>query len=212
MSIITIPINLVRVVEIREVEKESPTVKTFTFQDRLCGKAKPGQFLMVWIPGVDEVPMSLSAIRRDGCSAITVAEIGEATKALHKKKTGEKIGVRGPYGNGFTPSEGNVLIVAGGTGIAPLLPLIEILVKSSARITVIFGAGTSNELILLGRLEASLSGFNGKIIATTEDGSYGLRGLATHPMEELLRNERFDMVYTCGAEQMMDKVLLELGS
>jgi dihydroorotate dehydrogenase electron transfer subunit len=50
-------VNYMRIVEVTEAKKENFTVKTFTFMDKLCGKAEPGQFVMVWIPGVDEIPM-----------------------------------------------------------------------------------------------------------------------------------------------------------
>ena len=116
-------INRLRIVKVRDVKKESPTVKTLTFHDKLCAKAEPGQFVMVWIPGVDEVPMSLSTMRSDGRCSITAAEVGEATKALHQRKLGENFGIRGPYGNSFALTNGNVMIVGGGTGLAPLLPL-----------------------------------------------------------------------------------------
>ncbi len=81
--------------KIQDVKEENSTVKTFTFRDKHCAEAKPGQFVMVWVPGVDEVPMSLSSISVDGVSSITVADVGEATKMLHQKKVGEVVGVRG---------------------------------------------------------------------------------------------------------------------
>jgi dihydroorotate dehydrogenase electron transfer subunit len=98
-------------VKVLEVKRESPTVKTFTFHDKFCAKAEPGQFLMIWIPGVDEVPMSLSTMRSDGHCSITVAEVGEATKALHQRKSGDALGIRGPCGNSFSLVNGNVMIV-----------------------------------------------------------------------------------------------------
>ena len=55
-------INRIRITEILEVKTENCDVKTLTFNDKLCGKANPGQFVMVWIPGVDEIPISLSGI------------------------------------------------------------------------------------------------------------------------------------------------------
>jgi len=201
-------INRLRIVEIRETIRESPTVKTFTFNDRACLKAKPGQFVMLWIPGVDEIPMSLSTIGRNGVSSVTVAEVGEATKALHQRKPGDMLGIRGPFGNGFTSVSGNVMIVGGGTGLAPLLPLTESLVSLDTRITFLLGAKTKEELLFLERIKRVMPGVHGKVVATTEDGSYGLKGLVTEPAEEMLAKEKFDMIYTCGREQMMYKVFL----
>jgi dihydroorotate dehydrogenase electron transfer subunit len=197
-----------RIVKVQEVKGESPTVKTFTFHDKFCAKAEPGQFVMVWIPGVDEVPMSLSTMRSDGRCSITVAEVGEATKALHQRKQGDALGIRGPYGNSFSLASGNVMIVGGGTGLASLIPLAEKLTGVVAKISFVLGAKTHDELLFLQRIETVLSKVDARVIATTEDGSYGLKGVVTDPAGEILEKERFDMIYTCGPEQMMYKMLM----
>lgn len=207
MSAYLTAINRLRIVEVLEVKRESPTVKTFTFDDKFCAKAEPGQFVMVWIPGVDEVPMSLSTMRSDGHCSITVGEVGEATKALHQRKLGDPLGIRGPYGNSFILANGNVMIVGGGTGLAPLIPLAEKLTDLSTRISFVLGAKTHSELLFLQRIKTVLSKVDARVIATTEDGSYGLRGVATDPAREILEKETFDMIYTCGPEQMMYKML-----
>ncbi|MFQ5999353.1 MAG: dihydroorotate dehydrogenase electron transfer subunit [Candidatus Bathyarchaeia archaeon] len=201
-------VNRLRIVKIQEVKGESPTVKTFTFQDKLCGNAEPGQFVMVWIPGVDEIPISLSTITLNGFTSITVAEVGEATKALHQRKRGDVLGIRGPYGNSFTLTGGNIMIVGGGNGLMPLIPLTEKLVKLATKITFLLGAKTKNELLFLDRIEQTLSKVNAEIVATTEDGSYGLKGVVTDQTEQKLTKEKFDMIYTCGPEQMMYKMFL----
>ena len=200
--------NRLRIVKIQEVKRESPTVKTFTFHDKLCGKAEPGQFVMIWIPGVDEIPMSLSNISSKGLASISAADVGEATKALNQRKRGDVLGVRGPYGNGFTLTGGNALIVGGGTGLVPLMPLTERIVGIATKITFLLGAKTKDELLFLGRIEQMLSKVNAEIIATTEDGSYGLKGIVTCQAEKMLGKKRFDMVYTCGPEQMMHRMFV----
>jgi len=197
-------INRLRIVKIQDVKEENSTVKTFTFRDKHCAKAKPGQFVMVWIPGVDEIPMSLSSISTDGISSITVAEVGEATKALHKKKVGEVLGIRGPYGNGFALTKGNVMIVGGGTGLTPLVPLAESLVRLSAKIVFMVGAKTWDDLFFLDKIGTVVP----EVAATTEDGSYGLKGFVTELAEQILEKQRFDMIYACGPEQMMFKMFL----
>jgi len=201
-------VNRLRIVKIQEVKVESPTVKTFIFQDKLCAKAEPGQFIMVWIPGVDEIPFSLSTITPNGLTSITVAQVGEATKALHQRKRGNVIGIRGPYGKGFTLTEGNIIIVGGGTGLVPLMPLTEKLVKLSTKLTFLLGAKTKDELLFLDRIDQTLSKVNAEMVATTEDGSYGLKGIVTDQAEQKLAKEKFDMIYACGPEQMMHKMFL----
>ncbi len=199
-------VNRLRIVKIQEVRGESPTVKTFTFQDKLCGKAESGQFVMVWIPGVDEIPISLSTITPNGLTSITVAQVGEATKALHQRKRGDLLGIRGPYGKGFTLTSGNIMIAGGGTGLVPLMPLTEKLVKLATKLTFLLGAKTKDELLFLDRINQTLSKVNAEIVATTEDGSYGLKGIVTDQAEQRLAKEKFDMIYACGPEQMMYKM------
>lgn len=192
-----------RIIEIINSKRENPTVKTLTFMDNLCTHAAPGQFIMVWIPGIDEIPISLSGINQDGLSSITVNSVGAASTALNNKKTGETIGIRGPFGNGFVLTEGNVMVVGGGTGIGPLMLLIEELVKMEDKITVLSGAKNRNNLLFLDRIPKLLSHADSKFLFTTDDGSYGIECLVTKQVEENLAKEKFDMIYTCGPEQMM---------
>jgi len=84
--------NTLRVTRILSVKTESPTTKTFTFKDRLCAKAKPGQFLMLWIPRVDEIPLSIMNVEGHRVS-VSVKAVGDATRALHKMKSGEIVGL-----------------------------------------------------------------------------------------------------------------------
>jgi dihydroorotate dehydrogenase electron transfer subunit len=196
--------NKLRTARILSIKTESPTVKTFAFKDKQCAKAKPGQFLMLWIPGVDEIPLSILDTKESGIVSVAVKKVGEATEALHNKKAGELLGIRGPFGNSFRLKEGKILIVGGGTGIAPLLFLTRKLASKKAKIFFVMGAKTKEELLFIDELKKLCS--KEKLIATTEDGSYGIKGLATEPVKALLAEEKFDIVYTCGPEQMVRKV------
>jgi len=198
--------NRLRTTRLLSVKAESPTVKTFTFKDRFCAKAKPGQFLMLWIPGVDEIPLSIFATKEEeGVVSVAVKRVGEATQALHEKGVGEIIGVRGPFGNSFTFSSGRVLMVGGGIGIAPLSFLAKKLASSKkARIVVVVGAKTRSELLFLNPLKELCGEAN--VLAATEDGSYGVKDLASNLAERVLDKEKFDMVYACGPEQMIRRV------
>ena len=196
-------VNRMRVTEIVDIKQENCDVKTFTFVDELCRKAEPGQFVMVWIPGVDEIPMSLSGITREGRTSITVHDVGDASNALHQKKVGEQIGIRGPFGNGFVPAKGNVMVVGGGTGLAPLLPLTERLVKVANKVTVLSGAKCIGNLLFIDRVASVLSGVDSETVITTDDGSYGRECVVTDQVQQKLEKEKFDMIYTCGPEQMM---------
>jgi dihydroorotate dehydrogenase electron transfer subunit len=197
--------------KIRKVKVESQTAKTVFFKDDACSKAEPGQFVMVWIPGVDEIPMSLSYIGKfepDGFSAITVRRVGEATDALHRLKAGSLIGVRGPIGNWFKPVKGKVMLIGGGLGIAPLRPLIYKLKKIECEVTVIAAGKTSEDLVFTKEISKMVEGW-GKICEVTEDGSRGFKGTATQALAEKLGGEaeKISQIYACGPEPMLVEVL-----
>jgi dihydroorotate dehydrogenase electron transfer subunit len=197
-----------RVVHILQVSEETPTVKTFSFKDDSSAGATPGQFGMVWVPGVDEFPMSLLPSGRDDIVTIAVKERGEGSQALLGKRRGDLIGIRGPYGRGFTHSnEKKVLMVGGGTGAIPLLALFRTIVRRDIECSFVSGANSSRELIFLSEIRQLVNETGGYLAVTTDDGSAGTRGLATDEAAKLLGDGRFDRVYTCGPERMMKKVM-----
>jgi len=186
-----------RIVSILETRRETPLVTTLRFNDTT--PASPGQYYMIWVPGVDEIPMSISHLGdRKG---IGVHAKGEATRALAAMSPGERIGIRGPLGNGFEARNGRALVIAGGTGIASLSPLVEMLARDGPRPTVVIGAKTASELLFVER--------NGKladVVVTTDDGSAGRKGFATDAVAELLGKGGFKQLYCCGPELMMKRV------
>jgi len=206
LSAYHIAANKLRTTHILGIENESPTVKTFTFKDKQCGKAKPGQFLMLWIPGIDEIPLSILDAKENDLVSVTVRKVGEATNALQNKNIGEVIGIRGPFGNSFTEKEGSILMVSGGTGTAPILFLARKIASRATKIVFVIGAKTQDELLFIEELRKILAKERDRVIETTEDGSCGVKGLVTTPLKRLLAKEKFDMLYTCGPEQMMQKV------
>ena len=196
-------LNTMRVASILSVKTESPTVKVFTMEDKLCAKAKPGQFLMLWMPGVDEIPLSILNVG-DGQVSVAVKKVGDATRHLHELEMDGLVGIRGPFGNSFTETRGRVLLVGGGTGTAPLLFLAKRLAAKADKLSFIIGAKTRAELVFLKDLNSICS--EEAVLGTTEDGSFGIQCLATEPLEDLLHKQSFNMIYTCGPEQMMRKV------
>jgi dihydroorotate dehydrogenase electron transfer subunit len=193
-----------RIVRIEDAQLEAENIKTILFKDRRCAGATPGQYAMLWIPGVDEIPMSLSKLGRGGLCGVTVEAVGEATAALHRMRAGEVLGVRGPFGNGFTPTAGKALLVAGGVGLAPLLPLAEQIKASGGDATIIYGAKTSPLLFGLARARSIVG--ERKLLVATEDGSFGTKGLVTDLLYSALDVGDFSAVYCCGPEPMMRKV------
>jgi dihydroorotate dehydrogenase electron transfer subunit len=183
--------------DIKRIITHNNIHKTFIFDAQML--AKPGQFVMVWIPGVDEIPMSLSKIGKE--KGITVEKIGDGTDALHRLAEGDKIGIRGAYGNGFKLIGKKALFVAGGTGIASLMPLIT---EYKGEKHVVLGAKSSKYLLFTNELKIFT-----QLTVATDDGSSGFKGLVTDVAINKLIEKKYDILYTCGPEIMMKKLLDE---
>lgn len=202
-------VNCLRIVRIKKIKQEGSRIKTLVFDDENCRKAVPGQFVMVWIPGLDEIPMSVFCHSSSNNVSVTVEKVGQATEALCGLKIDDQIGIRGPFGNGFSFTEkGGVLIVGGGTGLIPLAFLGERLMEFPVKMTFLAGAKTKDKLLFQDKLKSLTRTTGGRMVLTTDDGSCGLRCMVTEPVERLLAKERFDMIYTCGPEPMMRKMFL----
>jgi len=187
-----------KVVRIDRVVQETPDITTLYFPS--VGEARPGQYLMVWLPGVDEVPMSLSTIGDP--SSISVRVVGDATRTLSKLKKGDKIGIRGPFGNGYTLKGKHPFLVGGGSGIASLAPLAEELAAKGAKSTFLIGARSKDQLLFKERL----SRLGLRLVVSTDDGSEGFHGYASNYAGELMAKGGFDQVYICGPELMATKI------
>ncbi|MBK7199004.1 hypothetical protein [Candidatus Amarolinea dominans] len=99
--------------------------------------ARPGQFAMVWLPNVNERPLSL--LDADPVR-FTVARVGAFTAALHDLRLGDRLWVRGPLGQGFTVRGRHLLLVGGGYGVAPLHFLARAALAAGAQVSVVIGA------------------------------------------------------------------------
>ncbi|MBS7645025.1 MAG: dihydroorotate dehydrogenase electron transfer subunit [Candidatus Bathyarchaeia archaeon] len=193
-----------RIVRILRIIKRSPTVNSILFQDNGLEMASPGQFAMVWVPGVDEIPMSATTDPETGSAELVVKSVGEATTALNNLRPGDLIGVRGPYGTGFRlrGRDRRLLIVAGGTGIAPLRKLIR---REAGKrdLTVILGARTREELLFL----EELGSLSIKLLVATDDGTEGYHGDAAELAEENVTKDDFNLILSCGPEPMISRLL-----
>jgi dihydroorotate dehydrogenase electron transfer subunit len=192
--------NIPTVTPILKSVHEATDIQTITF--RYPGHVDPGQFYMIWIPGVDEIPMSVSLIN-DKMKGITFRTVGSATTALSHLKAGDNIGIRGPYGQGFTLKGKNLLFVGGGTGVATLAPAVEQARKRKLKATVIIGVKTKNELFFENRLRKC----GATVLVSTDDGSKGYKGFASELAKDILHKETIDAVFTCGPEVMMKTLL-----
>lgn len=177
---------------ISRVVQENAQVKTFVFEHRMI--AEPGQFVMAWLPGMDEKPMSVA---NDNPFALSIAAVGPWSNAAHKLKAGDCMWVRGPYGNAYTLRGKKIILVGGGYGIAPLRFLYTRAKERGIHATVVMGARKKDLLMLLPNCEK---------VVTTDDGSAGMKGRVTDALEILLKKGKYDCVYTCGPERMMKAV------
>ena len=193
---------------IERVVDETPTIRTLYFNDDLISKVLPGQFAMVWIPGINELPMSVMVSEKDGQGGFTVRKRGISSTGLYNLEVGKQIGVRGPYGNSFDIKDGKILLIGGGTGLVPLMRLIAF-AKPSNEITLLMGSKTKEEVFFEETAQKfqKLSEHDVIITPVTEDGSYGEKGYVTDVLEKLLEENTYDAIYTCGPELMMYKTV-----
>src|SRR5206468_2108935 len=136
---------------ILELVRETPTTMTYRFRGDFGGQ--PGQFLMVWIPRYDELPMAISYL--GAVKGITVHDYGDATHAFATFSAGDRIGVRGPYGNAFRLEGEKVFAVGGGSGMASMIAAIEAFAQQGARVVTAVGARTAAELLFVERANSA---------------------------------------------------------
>jgi dihydroorotate dehydrogenase electron transfer subunit len=193
-------------IKITRVIDEAEEIKTLMFNYRFKETPIGGQFIMTWLPGVDEIPLALSYIasKKQQEYGVTVASVGPATEQFHMFKIGDTMGIRGPYGNGFSLGKAkSILIVGGGIGMAPLAPAVEAARRSRMKIHVAIGAKTAAGLLFADRI----SGEGLKPEICTDNGSAGKKALVTEIAEEMIEHNKYDLVLGCGPEPMLVKLV-----
>jgi len=194
-----------KVAKIAAAIVENESTKTLVFAENRKQETEnsepktpyPGQFIMVWLPGIGEKPFSLSG---NAPLAITVAGVGEFSKKLISLKKGNCVYYRGPFGKGFVLKGRNILLIGGGYGAAPLRFLAKMALAKKANVTMIVGARNKS---LLQKTKVK----GAELLVATGDGSEGAKGFATDVMAALLRTgKKFDCAYACGPEIMMKKI------
>ncbi len=192
------PLERPHIVEISKVVDEAEGIKTVFLKSTL--QAKPGQFVMLWIPRVDEKPFAISYSNGKEIG-VTVAAVGPFSNKLCAMKAGEKVGIRGPYGTVYNLEGKKVTMVGGGYGSASLTMLAEDALKQGIKVKFILGARTKNRLVYAERLKKLIGSEN--LIVTTDDGSLGMKGYVTDALKELLKKEKIDKIFVCGPDKMM---------
>ncbi len=208
-------------VSIRKILWE--TDDTFTLHLDLENEAppfKPGQFNMVYVPGVGESAISISSDPfKPRSVAHTIHRVGIVTTALAQKKRGDVIGVRGPYGSSWPVDAArskDVCVVAGGIGLAPLRPLLYSFFRRRnefGRIVLLYGARSPLDLLYRVELEEWADRYNVEVLVTVDrsDSSWkGYIGVVTNLFSYVKLDARDTIAYVCGPETMMKFTLDEL--
>jgi dihydroorotate dehydrogenase electron transfer subunit len=189
-------LTLPQIARIRHIQDEARAIRTFVL-DAAVPEAEPGQFVMLWLPGVDEKPISIA------CPApltLTIARVGPFSTELHRRKVGSRVGWRGPYGRGFSLHKDRpALLVAGGYGAAPLYFLATKAIEHGVPTTVAIGARTTLDLLYVEQFRAL--GVN--LILATDDGSTGYRGYVTDAIQSPISALQSSVIYACGPEPML---------
>jgi NAD(P)H-flavin reductase len=173
----------------------------------IARKAKPGQFIMLRINEEGErIPLTIADSARRTITIVFLV-VGKTTRALSVMKKGDEIlDVLGPLGNPSKIQEyGNVVMVGGGLGIAPIYPIAKALKEAKNKVTAIIGAKSKEHLFW----ESEFKKVCDKVIIATDDGSKGHKGFVSEVLRGLMQREKIDLVITIGPPIMM-KVISQL--
>jgi len=214
---------LPRPYSVREVSKETPDTFTLRLEPESTANStafQPGQFSMLWVFGVGELPISIS-----GDPALhdrlvyTVRSVGQATHSLVNQRVGSGLGVRGPFGAGW-PAEAakgrDVIIVAGGIGLAPLRPLIYHVLqnrKDYGRLVILYGGRSPRDLLYRKELTKWARNHETQVLVTVDYGGLAWRGhvgVVTTLFKYCRLQPGRSIAMVCGPEIMMRFVTREL--
>ncbi|HCW53742.1 MAG TPA: anaerobic sulfite reductase subunit AsrB [Clostridium sp.] len=201
--------------EIKEVIKHTDI--EYTFRMTYEGDVKPGQFFEVSIPKFGEAPISVSGIG-DGTVDLTIRRVGKVTNEIFTNYVGDKLFLRGPYGNGFDVNDykgKEITVVAGGTGLSPVRGVVEYFTKhmdEAQSFNLICGFKSPEDILFKKDLEAWKDKINLTVtVDKAEEGYTGHTGLVTAFIPDLeikdVNNTAFIVV---GPPIMMKFTVLEI--
>jgi NAD(P)H-flavin reductase len=207
---------------VRRVSKETPDTFTLALEPSNGGRGEfqAGQFSMLWVFGVGELPISISGDPGDTQSlTYTVRSVGPATQALTSRRPGESLGVRGPFGTGWPVAAAkgrDILVVAGGIGLAPLRPVIYHVLRNKTlyeRLVILYGARSPRDILYRKELASWARQKDTQVLSTVDYGGVGWRGrvgVVTSLFKFLRLQPSRTTVMVCGPEIMMRLVSREL--
>ncbi|MBS7645459.1 MAG: FAD/NAD(P)-binding protein [Candidatus Bathyarchaeia archaeon] len=218
-----IPARIDRIVRVRR-DVKTYTLSLLNAEDEAFQPVEPGQFIMISVPGLGEAAFSVSSWNSEGrVFDTTIRRVGRLTSYLDGLSEGDEVGVRGPYGRGWPlkESEGkDILLIAGGIGLAPLKPVISYIAHNRERyglLEILYGARTPDELIFMDEYDAWRR-IKDTILRLTVDmvpkgviWDYNV-GLVPILIEDVEVRPEGSEVMVCGPEVMMHFVVKALTS
>jgi NAD(P)H-flavin reductase len=207
---------------VTKVTQETPDTFTLTLElhdGRGPKDFQPGQFNMLYVFGVGEVPISVASSPHEGRMMHTVRSAGMVTSLLSKLKPGDNLGFRGPFGRPWPIEEAygrQLVVVAGGLGLPPLRPVILEAMKKSESfkgVKILYGARSPSDLIFQPEFPAWQKAKNCEFLVTVDRGDPKWRGrvgvvTTLFPSAEI--NPDQAVVLVCGPELMIKFVILDL--
>lgn len=205
-------ITIADIIDEGEIELSSKDFKTFIFDYKLL--AKPGQYVMLWLPGVDLKPFSVAwqTAKQFGLIAL---KVGPYTQKLFKLEKGDKVGIMGPYGNNYDLADKKkILIIGGGSGVASVIFLAQEAKNQKIEVDFVLAAKTEDKIIYENWLaekgvkihhrfqnkksRTTLS--NGKVVSGKYERAWDL-------IEDLVSQNSYDGIYACGPELLLKQVV-----
>jgi NAD(P)H-flavin reductase len=195
--------------------REQNTADTWTVTlEPVVGEAPsvaPGQFMMVTVFGIGEVPISVSGPpNRVGPVVLTVRDVGAVTRAVCAAGERSVLGLRGPFGNHWPVESalgGDVIVIAGGIGLAPLRPVVLAVLERRDRfgaVRVLYGARTPADLLYTGELDEWRRRIAVDVTVDTAGAEWSGRvGVVTKLLGEALARPQETTAFLCGPEIMM---------
>lgn len=190
------------------------TYDTFTIKLGWKLKHEPGQFVFCSIPGIGEVPISICSYSSEYVE-LNIREVGNTTNKLSQLKKGDKLLVRGPYGRAYPMDKfkgNNLIIVGGGSGVAPLKGLVEYITANKndfKDVLLFFGFRTPEDVLFKKKLDVWKNRFNmyinfDMIKGKTQYG--GKEGFVTERVKEIVQDNKDTIVFICGPPIMITKI------
>lgn len=204
-----------RVVDTRSETADTVTIRLEPAREALPSFA-PGQFAMVYAFGVGEIPVSVSGILPGDVVEHTIRGVGAVSRALCALRPGSAVGMRGPFGTGWDLARAagdDLVVVAGGVGLAPLRPVVLAALAAPpvhGRLNVLVGARSPDDLLFRDELDGWARPYCGVAVDRPGAGRSGRVGVVTTLLDEAVFAPSRTTAFVCGPEVMIRATAREL--